>query len=59
MNRRQLSFKLKINHLAEHTRDQMQRMRGRRSIPWEQRVEKDSKIFDVKDLSTDTPEEKD
>jgi len=37
MNRRQLSYKLAVNHLAEHTPGELRHMRGRRTTPRAQR----------------------
>ena len=58
MNRQKLSYKLKINHLAEHSRGELRRLRGRRATPWADRVGNHTKEFVPESSSEDIPRQK-
>ena len=57
MNRQNLSFKLKTNHLAEHSPDELQSFRGRHTTPRAERDGFGRKNFVMSGSPKDIPDQ--
>lgn len=57
MNRQNLPYKLKVTHLAQHTRQEFRGMLGRKTTPFHKRSNFGRKDVSKEDLPKDIPKE--